>query len=114
MNMSRRALGIVFMCDALTVAQGQGQDFVLDHGGDDEDWARIDFRFRVVDSRESYSNKGEAERYGEEWVKEVFRVRGVERMDAEQYAVRVRKSRLGKWGEILPKVAEIVVRAKKG
>lgn len=93
---------------------GAEEDFVIDHGGDDEDWARIDFRFRVVDSRESYSNKGEADRSGEGWVKEVFRVSGVERIDAEQYAVRVRKARLGKWGEILPKVAEIVVRAKKG
>ena len=78
-----------------------------------DDWARIDFEFRISDGHDAYNSKADADRTGPPWVKKIFTVKGVEALDVRQYELRVRKSNLSKWEDILVTVADIVVKEVK-
>lgn len=78
-----------------------------------DDWARIDFEFRISDGHDAYNSKADADRTGPPWVKKIFTVKGVEALGVGQYELRVRKSNLSKWEDILVTVADIVVKEVK-
>lgn len=88
--------------------------YQIQRAQESDDWAGIDFRFRVADGYEAYRSKHEADRTGEEWVKQIFRLPGVEQMEVRQHAIKIRKADGFSWSEILAPAAEIVVRARGG
>lgn len=105
-------LMLVLTVVAMLIAAGNG--YVIQPADNNtDDWARIDFEFRISDSSAPYYSKADADRTGPPWVKKIFRVKGVEALDVRQYELRVRKSNLSKWEDILVTVADIVVKEVK-
>lgn len=107
--MTRRV--VIFLAGAGLAA---AKAYQIQRVSDSDDWAQIDFRFRVADGYEAYRSKHEADRTGEEWAKQIFRLPGVEALEVRQHAIRIRKADGFSWSEILAPAAEIVVRARGG
>lgn len=128
--MTRRAIGAwlavaAFQCraqehriynaqpiDLMPTVSGTGVGYRIHPANDSDDWGQIDFRFRVADGYEAYRSKHEADRTGDEWVKQIFRLPGVEQMEVRQHMIRIRKADGFEWAAILEPAAEIVCREK--
>jgi len=96
----------------MPTVSGAGVGYRIHPANDSDDWAGIDFRFRVADGYEAYRSKHEADRIAPEWVKQIFRLPGVEQMEVRQHAIKIRKADGFGWAGILAPAAEIVVREK--
>lgn len=92
----------------------QSQKYEISNVADSDRWVTIEFQFRVSDSYDAYTNKAEADKSGPNWVREIFRLKGVEAMKIFQHRIEIAKASSAKikWRFIVPEAAEIVVKAK--
>lgn len=107
--MTRRV--VIFLAGAGIAA---AKAYQIQRVTDSDDWAQIDFRFRVADGYEAYRSKLDADHTGSEWVKAIFRLPGVEALEVRQHMIRIRKADGFGWAEILEPAAEIVTTARGG